>query len=305
MKSTMHKTVVSLGKMIIIMILCLNTGFSQPDRSIFFKKNLTPWCIVPFDSKQRTPLERAEMLRRLGFNTMAYDWRDVNIPEFDEEIIQLKKHVIKMTAFWWDGGLPASEMELKASERMNMQFDFFKRNSLNLDVWTTLSDQDLQNEPDETKYIELAGRIDILARELSKTGCRLGLYNHGGWGGDPDNMVEVIKRVKSGNVGIVYNFHHAHEHLGMMPEAFMKMLPYLYCVNLNGMNKGGPKILPIGQGNEDLNILKMIIDSGYNGPIGIIGHIADEDDEIVLKRNLDGLKKLLFEIGETEAYSTY
>ena len=305
MKSILHKTVVASGYIIIAMIFCLSTGFSQPEKSNFFKRNITPWCIVPFDSKQRNPAERAEMLNRLGLNTVAYDWRDVNIPEFDEEIIQLTKHGIKMTVFWWDGGLPSSEMELKASERMNMQIDFFKRNSLNLDVWVTLSDQDLQNEPDEAKYIELARRIDILARELKKTGCRLGLYNHGGWGGHPDNMVEVIKRVKSGNVGIVYNFHHAHEHLGMMPEAFRKILPYLYCVNLNGMNKGGPKILPLGEGSEDLSILKMIVESGYNGSIGIIGHLEDKDVEMVLKRNLDGLKQLLLEIGETEAYSTY
>jgi len=31
-----------------------------------------------------------------------------------------------------------------------------------------------------------------------------------------------------------------------MPGAFEAMLPYLSIVNLNGMTKDGPKILPIG-----------------------------------------------------------
>jgi hypothetical protein len=71
------------------------------------------------------------------------------------------------------------------------------------------------------------------------------------------------------------------------------------------MNPNGPKILPPGQGTEDQMILKMVLESGYHGPIGILGHIEVEDVEIVLTRNLESLKELLQEIGETGAYKTY
>ncbi len=297
MSRYMNKIVALPGIIVLLTVFYLNTGCSRQVKNIYSKENLTAWCIVPFDAKKRNPQERAEMLERLGFRSLAYDWRDVNIPEFDEEIVQLKKHGISMTAFWWAPHLPVNEDELKASEIMNLQIDFLKRNSLNLDVWVSVSDHDLQDETDEAKYTELADRVDILASELKKAGCRLGLYNHGGWGGKPQNIISIIKKTKSDNVGIVYNFHHGHEHLEMMPEAFNKMVPYLYCVNLNGMNKNGPKILPLGQGEEDIKILKMIKESGYDGPIGIIGHISDEDVEIVLERNLAGLKNLSKEIG--------
>jgi sugar phosphate isomerase/epimerase len=290
---------------IVLILFCCTVSCSQPKTSVFSKENITAWCIVPFDAKQRNPRERAEMLQDLEFKTMAYDWRDANISEFDEEVAQLKKHGINMTAFWWSGSFPLNEDELSASERMNMQINFFKRNSLNLEVWVTLSDHGLENLSDDQKYTELASRIDILAKELKKIDCRLGLYNHGGWGGQPRNMVETLKKVKSDNVGIVYNFHHAHEHLDLMPDAFNLMVHNLYCVNLNGMNREGPKILTLGEGKEDAKILRIIKESGYNGPIGIIGHISDEDVEIVLKRNLAGLKKLLMEIGDTEALKTY
>lgn len=282
-----------------------NTAEAQPAKSVFSKQNLVAWCIVPFDAKKRTPEERAAMLDRLGFTMLAYDWRDEHIPEFDEEVSQLGRHGISMTAFWWGSGMPESRQSLQTDERMQMQLDFIRRNNLKLEVWITCSDHDLGSTDDEEKFAALAGRVDIFAGELGQLGCRLGLYNHGGWGGQPHHMVEIMKRVRSDNVGIVYNFHHGHEHLDLMPAAFGEMLPYLLCVNLNGMNREGPKILPLGQGEEDVKLLRMIKESGYSGPIGIIGHIAEEDVEVVLKRNLEGLEKLLEEIEDAEALETY
>jgi len=301
----MSKIIFISGRLFLVLVFCITSFCSKPARSVFSKDNITPWCIVPFDAKQRNPRERAEMLYRLGFKTMAYDWRDVHIPEFDEEVKQLKEYGISMTAFWWSGDLPVIEDDFKTSERIKLQIDFIKRNSLKLDVWIALTEPGEQYHSDEVKYAEIARRIDILAGELNKAGCRLAIYNHGGWCGQPDNMVAIVKKVKAGNVGIVYNFHHGHEHLEMMPSAFHKMLPWLYCVNLNGMNEEGPKILPLGEGREDAKILKMIAGSGYNGPIGIIGHTANQDVEIVLQRNLEGLKKLLIEIKDHDALKTF
>lgn len=70
------------------------------------------------------------------------------------------------------------------------------------------------------------------------------------------------------------------------------MKPYLLCLNLNGMNDKDPKILHLGAGVHDLKLLKTIRDSGYTGPIGIIGHTND-DAELRLRDNLDGLDWLL------------
>jgi sugar phosphate isomerase/epimerase len=301
----MNKFMPFSGGLMLLMIIGFSNISSQTTKSVFSKENITPWCVVPFDAKKRNPEERAEMLHRLGFKTFAYDWRNNNIPEFDEEVAQLKKYGITMTAFWWTGGLPENLDALKRSETMKMQIDFFIRNNLKLTAWVMFSDKNLQDKSDEEKYIEFANRTDILAKELEKTGCSVGLYNHGGWGGVPHNLVEILKRVKSKNVSIVYNFSHGHQDLEKMPGAFDEMLPYLSSINLNGMNKDGQRILPLGQGKEDVKILRMIKESGYNRCIGIIGEVPIEDVEIVLKRNLEGLKKLLVEIGDTEALKTY
>ena len=51
---------------------------------------------MPFDSKKRTPEERAAMLQKLGFKHFAYDWRAEHIPTFDAEVEALKRHGVSL-----------------------------------------------------------------------------------------------------------------------------------------------------------------------------------------------------------------
>ncbi len=95
---------------------------------------------------------------------------------------------------------------------------------------------------------------------------------------------------------MVYNLHHGHDHLDRFAELLAKMKPYLVTINLNGMvpagDKVGKKILQLGQGTLDLELLRTIRDSGYTGPIGILGHTNDDAEER-LRDNLDGLDWLI------------
>ena len=50
--------------------------------------------------------------------------------------------------------------------------------------------------------------------------------------------------------------------------------------------------MPLGQGDHDLALLRTIRDSGYRGPIGILGHTQDDAEER-LQDNLDGLDWLV------------
>ena len=77
------------------------------------------------------------------------------------------------------------------------------------------------------------------------------------------------------------------------------MKPHLLAINLNGMvengDKTGKKILPIGQGTRDLEILRIIEKSGWRGPIGILNH-TDEDAEARLQDNIEGLEWLVAQL---------
>ena len=137
-------------------------------------------------------------------------------------------------------------------------------------------------------------RIRPIAEAAAKAGCRVGLYNHGGWFGEPENQLAIIERLgRDGvaNVGLVYNLHHGHAHLDRFPALLEKMKPHLLALNLNGMTRGGEKILPLGKGELDLALLQTIRDSGWRGLIGILNH-TDEDAETRLREYLDGLARL-------------
>ena len=260
----------------------------EPGR-IFDRDNLIAWCIVPFDSKHRGPEDRAAMLQRLGFKHFAYDWRAEHIPTFDAEVEALKRRGVALDAFWVAPGVLNRE-----SRRV---LEVLKRHDVKARLWVLLDlGPDRVAGAEQARRVEAAaGSLKPLADEAAKVGCSLALYNHGGWFGEPENQVAIIDRLKDqgvGNVGIVYNLHHGHAQTPRLAELLKRMMPHLRAVNLNGMDPGpdpGPrKILPLGQGSLDLDLLRTIRDSGYRGPIGILGHTAD-DAEARLLDNLDGL----------------
>jgi hypothetical protein len=125
------------------------------------------------------------------------------------------------------------------------------------------------------------------------------LYNHGNWFGEPENQLAIVESLRQAghtNVGLVYNLHHGHDHLDRFAALMSQMKPRLLALNLNGMTKGGDqhgrKIMPLGQGDLDLALLRIIEQSGWRGPIGILNH-TDEDAEARLLDNLDGLEWLI------------
>jgi len=270
-----------------IITLCSATAGVAAGKSgtdIYAHDNLAAWCIVPFDSKKRGPEERAAMLEKLGIKKLAYDWRAEHVPTFEAEIQAAKKHGIEFLSFWG-----AHEDAFKLFEKYGMKPQ----------IWVVLPA--LTNAATNEERVKItAANILPLVERTRKLGLPLAFYNHGGWCGEPENMIAVAKllREKHGaaHVGIVYNLHHGHDHLDRFPAALAAMKPYLLCLNLNGMIKDGDrhgmKILPVGQGDLDLQLLKTIRDSGYSGPIGILNH-TDEDAEARLKDNLDGLDWLV------------
>jgi len=258
-------------------------GAADMKGSLFARENLVAWCIVPFDAKQRGPRERAEMLNRLGLKRVAYDWRDSHVPQWDEELDQYKAHGIELVGFW----APARHREI---------LELFRRHGLRAQLWVDGSAAPATGDTQEQKVKSAAAALAPVARQAKEYGCLVGLYNHGGWFGEPENQIAIVEQLRSqgiDNVGIVYNLHHGEAHVARFPELLAKMKPHLLCVNVNGMKKGGPKILPVGQGDDDLSLLRALRDSGYAGPVGILNHREEVDAEQGLKENLDGLEKLV------------
>ncbi len=274
---------------ILLMLFVLaSVGFTDlRAEPIYELKNLAAWCIVPFDDRKRSPEERAEMVAKLGITKVAYDWRAEHVPEFEREIVAYKKHGVEFFAFW---SFHPDAIRLCQKHGISPQFWIIAPN---------------KGETQEAKVAHAALSLLPAIGEAAKVGSKVALYNHGGWSGEPENMVAICERLRSvhgaKNVGIVYNLHHGHSHLGRLDAALKTMLPHLLCLNLNGMDVAGDakgrKILPVGAGTEDLKVLRQIRASGYAGPIGILNH-TQENAEHRLRDNLAGLRWLVPQIDD-------
>lgn len=286
---------------LVITVFSLSIALLQPARAqddLFRRENLVAWCIVPFDSQHRTPEQRADMLVKLGIHQLAYDYRAEHIPSFDEELEQLKKHNIKLLAWWFPTVLNAEA---------KLILDVLEKHKVQTQLWITGGGAATKTPEEQTARVEAeAKRIRPIADAAAKIGCTVGLYNHGGWFGEPDNQLAIIEKLNMPNVGIVYNQHHGHEHVERFAELLAKMRPHLLALNLNGMVPKGDqinqKIVPLGAGSLDKDLLKIVRESGYKGPIGILNH-TDHDAEARLKDNLEGLDWLLPQLDGNEPVS--
>ena len=270
------------------LLLCLLLSCLLPPsikgEGMFDNSNITAWCIVPFDKAKRGPEERAAMLEKLGIKHFAYDYRAQHIPTWDAELDALKRHGVELTAWWFPTTLNAEAKQA---------LELFKRHGVKPQLWVNGGGAWPKGEAEYKKRIaEEAARIRTIAEAAAEQGLKVGLYNHGGWYGEPETQLEIIKELGMTNVGIVYNLHHGHDHVHRFERLLNQMLPHLLSLNLNGMMEDGERrglnSIPIGQGDWDMELLKIINKSGYKGLFGIVND-TPEDAEERLQDNLDGL----------------
>jgi glucose dehydrogenase len=277
---------------ILLSVRAASAAEGAPGEGLFARSNLVAWCIVPFDAKKRGPEERAAMLEKLGIRALAYDYRAEHVPSFDAEMDALRRHGIRLAAWWFPGVL---------NDEARTILGVLKRHELRrVQLWVTGGGEPLRTaEEHRRRVVSEAERIRPIAEEAAKLESTVALYNHGGWFGEPETQLDIISKLHQEgvtNVGIVYNLHHGHDHLERFPRLLALMRPHLLALNLNGMtregDKIGKKILPLAEGDLDLKILQILRDSGWSGPLGILNH-TDQDAEARLLDNLEGLAWLV------------
>ena len=247
--------------------------------------DLVAWCIVPFDSRKRAPEERIAMLERLGFKRYAYDWRAEHLPDTARELRLAREHGIRVEAVWvWI----EKDQPGKLSESNERLLAALKEAGVSTQLWVGFAPGFFEGMGDEEKVARGAEMVRYLSDRAAETQSRVALYNHGDWFGEPENEVRIIRALPGREIGIVYNFHHGHEHIARFDAVVRAIRPYLWVVNLDGMQPEGPKILPFGTGTEERRMLQAVLDSGFTGPFGVLGHV-DADVEEILRGNLRGL----------------
>ena len=275
-------------------LIFLNVNLLSGQNSVSNNLNMDnyfAWCIVPFDNQNRSPEERIEMLKKLDFKSYAYDWRMEHLSEMAEEIKLARKNGIDINAVWMWIDNNNSIGNLSAGNQKVL--DVLEETGLKTQIWMSFPENYFEGMTEEERMEKAVNMISYISDEAEKRGSKVGLYNHGGWFGNPDNLVKIVGALPEKEVGIIFNFHHAHEMLDEYPELVENMMPHLWAVNLNGMNPDGPKILQIGQGTKEKEMIEILKKNGYKGPWGILGHRTDADVKNVLEQNMEGLGKIM------------
>ena len=191
----------------------------QGSGEIFAPENLVAWCIVPFDSKKRGPEERAAMLSGLGIRKLAYDWRAEHVATFDAEVVAMRARGIELTAWWFPATLDATAQDILA---------VIRRQKITPQLWVMGGGGPVKDAEEQQARVDAeAAKLVPVARAAAEVGCKVALYNHGGWFGEPENQVAIIERLKRegiSNAGMVYNFHHGHPHISRFPELLKLMV---------------------------------------------------------------------------------
>jgi hypothetical protein len=192
-------------------------------------------------------------------------------------------------------------MDTRSNKNVGVVLDFLKRRKVRTSIWLFIGNpKDFTGLSQEQKISQMAEAAGYVAEQAKGLGCTVDLYNHGGWTGEPENLAAVVGRMKMNNTGIVYNFHHARERMDEFAGDFKQMLPHLKTLNLNGMKKDGPMIMTLGDGDRELEMLRVVYESDYRGRIGILNHRTDQDAEVGLRANMAGLERLAAKLRSTK-----
>lgn len=277
--------------LILIVFSTLSCKETKEHQNIM-SENIYAWCIVPFDALERSPEARIEMLKKLGIKKYAYDWREEHLPSMAEELRLANKNGVEVIAVWvWiDDNWDSLEKLNSSNEKV---FSVIEEVGYSGQIWVSFNANYFENLSDADAVKKGAAMIAFLSRKARALNCKVGLYNHGDWFGEPENQIKIIEALPKEDLGIIYNFHHADEQIDAFPEMATTMLPYLWSVNLNGMRREGPKILTIGEGDYEKEMIDLLISKGYKGDFGILGHVENKDVEKILKANLEGLQKII------------
>lgn len=151
-----------------------------------------------------------------------------------------------------------------------------------------------------------AARIKAIADKARPYGITVDLYSHIQWLGVPDNQADVVELLKAqgvDNIGIVYNFNHSHgpdrDDAKDFARVWKRIQRYVKTVNIAGTHmEDGTALLP-GQGDNELEMMRVIQQSGWRGRVGVNAETGG-DAEVTLTKAIAGLTDLAQKLHKQE-----
>ncbi|WP_046759186.1 sugar phosphate isomerase/epimerase family protein [Kordia jejudonensis] len=284
---------------VVVFILSLNIACEKAEKQLIDIKEVSPWCILGFDAADRTPEQRISLLKELGLKKYGFNKGKGDFSKMKEEFQLAQENDIEITSvFLWLNAKRDSIGKLSPSnQELLKNISEVPQKPV---IWVSFSANFFENLSQEAAIKRSVDMIKFVKQKADQMGCKLALYNHHGWFGNPYNQLKILEALNDDSISMVYNFHHAQEYVDQFQDIAKKITPYLSFVNLNGVKKEGPQIITIGEGDHEFEMIQTLVKEGFTGPWGILGHIKTEDVKLVLERNIEGLKKMNTKFNNTK-----
>jgi len=249
-------------------------------------------CMETHDAKRRSIPEQVRMLRELGFDGAGYPlWLDENLDKNLRTLDEAGLHVyllytsvdVKPGARRYDPQLPAAIRKLEGRP---------------VSICVSLRGLPPGDPRGERPAIDTLRQLGDLAAE---SGVRISIYHHtGDWTASLIHTLRVVKKTNHRHVGANFNLCH-----WLMVDGDKDYRPVLrenadkiFAVTINGATRGAKTwtnglIQPLDQGDFDNGeLLTILREIGYRGPIGLMCFGISGDAQTHLARSMATWKKL-------------
>ena len=238
--------------------------------------------------------EQAALIKKIGFDGMEGHSGE----NYHQRWAALDAKGLTMPQMYWsmtlnDDGEVTYDEEIK---------DIIK-NSKNRDLTVAIivrADQYKQKKDEGDKIVARA--IGELADFASPYNVKIAFYPHVWLYYEKiDHIVKLVNMIDRDNVGAIFNVCHflkaeGEQHL---KDKLLKVLPHLFLVSINGADSGNTKemgwdqlIQPLGDGTfNTYQVVKILWDHGYEGPIGIQCYNVDQDCRLALYKSMSTWRK--------------
>ncbi len=245
------------------------------------------FCMEVHDAKKRTIPQQAEMLRELGFDGVGYPlWLDENL---EKNLAILDK-----------AELPVYHLYMSANVKADAQpFDprvpdaIRKLRGRPVTVTVLLQGLPPADPKGEEQAVKILRQLGDVAAEAD---VRISIYHHtGDWTQSILHAIEVIRKADHLRVGVNFNLCH-----WLMIDGDKDYRPVLrenaakiFAVTIGGATIGSKTwtnglIQPLDKGNFDnQELLAVLREIGYDGPIGLMCYGIPGDAREHLQRSID------------------
>jgi len=241
--------------------------------------------------KQRPVAEQAKMLKQIGFDGGAFViWLDEktfaqNLKALDDAGLELPMLEVNISVGpkgpAYDARLPDLIRELKGRD-------------------TTICVTIGGLKPGDPAGMDTAVKaLRELADVAAEAGCRISVYEHvGAWSESLPFVFDLVRKTNHPQVGANFNLcHYLKVHGDMDYRPLLRAnAGKVFCVTLCGAEMGAKAwthglIQPLDEGNFDnRQLLAVLRETGYRGPIGLMCYGVPEKTEEHLARSLKVLQ---------------